>query len=286
MNLYELMQNPYAWAVLSICTIAALLFAVYTWCVGKKKKEFSCFYNTFAIVKAGKSIVPKLSLSYDGKSIDDLTVTKYAIWNSGNEVLNWADIVVASPLQIICNDKAKILDAKILVQSDETNMFKIIDKKDNCAKVVFDYANVDDGIILQILHTGEASDLNVECRIKGGKKLKNLNHKKKKDKDYKKQRKKSVILMGADVCLVCVCYVFMVLAEFGIISKESLNGIFFVDSTINGIFMLIMLLILIIIMLILYAITLKRVFYIGIPTKLRKNIEYDNYGNTSATKNQ
>lgn len=181
MNLQELMQSPYAWAVLSICTIAALIFAIYTWIVSKKKKELSCFNNTFKVVKAGKSLVPKLELSYDGKAINDLTITKYAIWNSGNEVLNWADIVAASPLQISCNDNILILDVQILVQSDETNMFKIIEKKDNCVKISFDYMNVHDGIILQILHTGEVTDLNVECRIKGGKKLKNLNSNTKKE---------------------------------------------------------------------------------------------------------
>lgn len=176
MNIQGLMENPYAWAVLSICTIVALIFAVYTWIVGKKKMELSCFHNTFRVVKAGKSVIPKLRLSYEGQAIDDLTVTKYVIWNSGNEVLNRSDIVRVCPLQIVCDDNAQILDAQIIVQSDETNAFKILEKKDKCVKLEFDYANVDDGIILQILHTGDVTDINVECRIKGGKELRNLNH--------------------------------------------------------------------------------------------------------------
>lgn len=144
--------------------------------------------------------MPKLGLSYDGKAVNDLTITKYAIWNSGNEVLNWDDIVVASPLQISCNNNSLILDAQILVQSDETNMFKIIEKKDNGVKISFDYMNVNDGIIIQILHTEEVADLNVECRIKGGKKLKNLNYNAKKgNKKLRRTKKMSVLFLGVDI---------------------------------------------------------------------------------------
>jgi hypothetical protein len=276
MNPQELMQNPYAWAVLSICTIVALIFAVYTWIVGKKKKELSCFRNTFEVVKGGKSVVPKLSLSYDGQAIDDLTVTKYAIWNSGNEVLNWSDIVAASSLQVKCNDNAKILDAQILVRSDETNIFEIIEKKDNCVKINFDYANVDDGVILQILHTGEAADFNIECKIKGGKKLRNLNHNiKKKNRNPKKSKMVLVILMGIDVLLVCVMSVFMVLENAGVISNETLRGISFLDSAKGDTLCMIVLFVLVGVMLIMYWTLLKELYYLGIPAKLRKGIEIE-----------
>ena len=80
MELEKLMYNPYAWAILAICTIAAFLFAIYSWFANKKKKEFSCFYNTLKIVIAGKNIVPQLTLLYKGNDIDDLTITKYAIF--------------------------------------------------------------------------------------------------------------------------------------------------------------------------------------------------------------
>ena len=252
MNIQGLMENPYAWAVLSICTIVALIFAVYTWIVGKKKMELSCFHNTFRVVKAGKSVIPKLSLSYEGQAIDDLTVTKYVIWNSGNEVLNRSDIVQVCPLQIVCDDNAQILDAQIIVQS----------------------ANVDDGIILQILHTGDVTDINVECRIKGGKELRNLNHNiKKKNRNYNINKRILIILMGVDVLLVCAMSVFLVLERVGIMAKETLRKIMFFDGVISDTFFIMMLLILVGVLLIMYVRLVKKVFYIGIPAKLRKNIE-------------
>ena len=287
MNIQELMENPYAWAILSICTIVALIFAVYTWIVGKKKMELSCFYNTLWVVKAGKSVIPKLSLSYEGQAIDDLTVTKYVIWNSGNEVLNRSDIVRVCPLQIVSDGNAQILDAQIIVQSDVTNAFKILEKKDKCVKLEFDYANVGDGIILQILHTGDIADINVECKIKGGNKLRNLNHNiKKKNRNYNINKRLLIILMGVDVLMVCVMSVFFVLGRVGIIAKETLQEIIFFDGVINDTFFIMMLLILVGVVLIKYVRLVKKVFYIGIPAKLRKNIEWNNFGNTLATENQ
>lgn len=239
----------------------------------EKRKELSCFYNTFRVVKAGKSVIPKLSLLYEEQAIDDLTVTRYVIWNSGNEVLNRSDIVQVCPLQIVCDDDAQILDAQIIVQSDETNAFKILEKKDKCVKLEFDYANVDDGIILQVLHTGDVTDVNVECRIKGGKKLRNINHNiKKKNRNYINKRMLT-ILMGMDVLLICVMSVFLVLGRVGIIAKETLREIMFFDGVISDTFFIMMLLILVGVLLIMYVRLVKKVFYIGIPAKLRKNIE-------------
>lgn len=288
MKLQKLMENPYAWAVLSICTIIALIFTIYTWIVGRKRKEIACFYNTLEIVKAGKNIVPKLELLYEGIEIDDLTVTKYAIWNSGNEVLYWSDIVATKSLKVISNEKVKILDAQILVKSDETNLFEIIETKDNYVNMSFDYLDVKDGIVLQILHTGEATDLNVECRIKGGKKFKNLNHRfkkknEKKDKNIKRYKIILLILMGILILLMSATVGLFVMSQMGIISIETLREILFLDSHFNGMFTM---LLYVVAMVIFYIETLKRYLYIGIPAKLKKYISYDDFGYNLKMKGQ
>lgn len=279
MNIKKLMENPYAWAVLSMCTIVALIFAIYTWFAGKKKKEISYFKSTFKVVKAGKSVIPKLDLLYDGQNIDDLTITKYAIWNSGNEVLNWSDIVIVSPLRIICNN-AKILDVQIIEQSDETNAFKILDKKDNYVKIEFDYVNINDGIVIQILHTGDAADIDVDCRIKGGRKPRNFNHNlKKNSKKNKKHKIIAITAMGIDVFMIWAMSFFLIAEKIGIITEKTLKNTAFFSDSINDTFGIILLLILAVIILITYIKLIKRTFYIGVPIKLRKNIGCDNFEN-------
>lgn len=79
---------------------------------------------------------------------------------------------------------------------------------------------------------------------------------------------------------------FTILDEMGIISKEVLKTALFFEGVLDEKLIVMLLLILGVIMLGSYWIMLKRVFYIGIPMKLRKNIEYDDWGNVLETENQ
>ena len=176
MGLEELMQNPYAWAVLSLCTVISVLFAIWAYGKGKRKLEISYYRTTTEIVRDGKYLIPDLIVLYQDEPINNLTATRYAIWNSGTDVLNDSDVVPAIPLQIVSDDSdVNILDAIILEQSEETNVFRVTEKTPQCIKFKFDYANKLDGIVVQVLHTGTASSLRVDCKIKGGKNLKNVN---------------------------------------------------------------------------------------------------------------
>jgi hypothetical protein len=140
----------------------------------KKTKEISCLSTTLDVIKAGSNAVPELSISYKGQPMENMAMTQYAIWNSGTEVLNWTDIAEASPLRIVCNDNVKILDLRIISQSEKSNGFMIEDKDGHSVEIHFDYARAKDGIVLRIIHTGRDIDIRVECKIKGGKVIKNV----------------------------------------------------------------------------------------------------------------
>lgn len=275
MTLERLMQNPYAWTILSVCTIAAFIFAIYTWVTGKRKKEISHIYSTYEVVKAGKSIVPELQLLFQGKSIENLTITRYAIWNSGNEVLNPSDIVDVKPLTITSrSDNAHILDAKIVKQSDDTNMFKIVKKDDKYIEIKFDYMDRRNGIILQVLHTGVASELKVDCKIKGGKQLKNLAKNRTYRKNIKKGKKAFIISVGIECALVVMMAIITLLADFNIISFDCLQGPIPFEEKIMKFFPLI-LLTLVATMLFMYWKLFEKVYHINIPSTLRNDIEYE-----------
>ena len=174
MSLEQLMDNPYAWFILSACTIFSVIYAIYTGAKGKEKKEISYIVNTHQIVQKGKNMIPEFHMSYREQAIEDLTVTRFAIWNSGNRLLNSNDIVDTKPLSITSNDNAaNILDVSIIKQSEESNKFTVDKKTPHCAELQFDYMAKLDGIIVQILHTGAIDDISLSGLIKGGKKLKN-----------------------------------------------------------------------------------------------------------------
>lgn len=172
--LKNMMGSPIAWGILSLFAVFSALFAVYTWIAGKKKKQFSLVCKTNEVIASGKSKIEKLFIQYDGEKIENLSVTKFYIWNSGNEVINKSDIVGSRPLSIICSEPASILDAQIIKANEETNAFSI--DETNNQRVIFDFDYVDqgDGFVVQILHTGQAIDLDLDCKIKGGKEIRDI----------------------------------------------------------------------------------------------------------------
>ena len=148
----ELMNNPYAWLFLSLITIFSFAFAIYTWIAGKKAKELSNDYLSNDIIKQGKQPISKLKIEFDGKIINDLTATTFYIWNSGNEIINKADIV-GNSLKLV-SDSGAILDARIIKQTDESNEFRLITVSSSNIEFDFDYIDGGEGVRIQVLHTG------------------------------------------------------------------------------------------------------------------------------------
>ncbi len=274
MNLEQLMNNPYAWSVLAICTVAAFVFAIYTWIKGKKKKEISCYSNSVVVVAGGKSIVPELQLVYRSREIKDMTITRYVIWNSGNEVLNWGDVVSVKSLKVIAADEAEILDARIVSQSDETNMFELEAIGEKTVNICFDYANVNDGIVLQILHTGKTEQIYVDCKIKGGKALRNLNKVKVKRVSNKKGKLISTIMLGIEAVMSSFMAIIALLEIWDVIPENKTS---FLNPPNNEVINYIVSAILVVMVIILYYVFysyVKRIYHIDIPAKLRNALEY------------
>lgn len=166
----SLMSNPYAWCFLSLCTIISLVFAVYTWVVGKRIKEISIDYSISNLIRKEESPIPQLKVTFNGETIKELSSTILYIWNSGNDVIDENDIVSTRPLKIKC-DSGKILDGKILAQCDPSNGFMISNTTSTEIEIKFIYMDGNDGVKIQVLHTGADSKLNVDCKIKDGKEI-------------------------------------------------------------------------------------------------------------------
>lgn len=171
----KLMNSPIAWLALSAVSVISLMFAIYTWIVGQKKKELSVSRKSEVIVKEGKNLINRFELRYNGQIISDLTSSKFYIWNSGNDVIDTKDIVESRSLCIVNTGNAEILDAQILLTSEPSNDFKITAFDSSTARLSFDYIEPGEGVLVQILHTGHASDLELNCKIKGGKDIRNCN---------------------------------------------------------------------------------------------------------------
>lgn len=111
------------------------------------------------------------------EKIKDLTVTKVIFWNEGKETIHQNDIATAKPLQIMIKNKCKIISSKIIYTKKSENLFEINLSEDNSyIDVNFEYIDKNEGIVIQILHTGRSrDDILYEGALKGCKlKYRNL----------------------------------------------------------------------------------------------------------------
>ena len=171
--LETLMHSPIAWAILAVITIISLAYAIICNQKNKEKKEFSYCLRSRTLIRKKKAKFEKLSIVYGGKQIDDLCVSNFTIWNSGNKTLNASDMVTSKELTITALEDDKILDVEILKCSEETNKFSLQLLDEHTVKILFDYVDKMEGVVIQIIHTGTNDSLEIDCKIKGGRPVRN-----------------------------------------------------------------------------------------------------------------
>jgi len=142
--------------------------------IQKRRKELSWAIDSTNLIKGYSSLFEKLEIQYGEKKIENLTVSKVAFWNNGNETIDGKDIAI--PPFILPTDKTstKILDTKIIKISTVGNRFEIHKKIDSPFLVLkFDYLDPQQGAVIQIIHTGvSVLPLIMRGEIKGVKDIK------------------------------------------------------------------------------------------------------------------
>jgi hypothetical protein len=106
---------------------------------------------------------------YQNDKIDNLTITKIAFWNAGNVTINHGDISKVDPIKISILNEKKFLDAFIISTTNPVNQFSISKvHKESSVLLSFDYIDKNEGIVIQVIHTGNSSsDITVSGTLKG-----------------------------------------------------------------------------------------------------------------------
>lgn len=274
MLLQSLMQNPFAWLLLSFCTIAAFLFAIITWILGKNKKYICFKKHSHILIDKGKTTLPELSICYREKNVADLSITKCAIWNCGNDVVNGSDMVTSKPLTIYSVDKdTELLSASIVEESDDTNNFSIRKTDEKHFIIDFDYINSKEGVVLQIVHTGSSAGIECNCKIKGGKGLKT-------DKQnwrlHIANKKKAILWMTIIYSLfVIISILWIDFRSMGLIPNINENSIGFQIYKYEKSVMPIIMNLMCVYLIFLEWQMIKSVYSLYIPVKLRKAYCFD-----------
>lgn len=160
----QLPSNPWAWLFTVIVAVGGLILAYRS----TPQKVLKCKISSSALITQKQSVMSKLSILYDGRNIDNLTVSTITFWNNSFPTINKTDIIDAAPLSIIVND-GEILDVSVLQGGNTPNCIGVVPEDNNTFKIVFDYMDKKEGGIIQIVHTGGKHSIDASRKIKGGK---------------------------------------------------------------------------------------------------------------------
>lgn len=133
----------------------------------KSKKKLIYHIRSFNLINEEISELNELEVIYKEKKIKNLTISKVALWNSGNITIDKTDIVSLDKLKITTADEVEVFEAEVISQVDPTNNFTL-NKGDNEIELNFDYIDPNQGCAIKLYHTGKnSSDISLTGKIKG-----------------------------------------------------------------------------------------------------------------------
>lgn len=167
-------NTPILNVITLILAILGIAFSAYFYFKSKKSKRPIYIVKTNSLVKESINQVDSVQILFANNKIANLSVTKIAFWNDGKDTINNTDIAKNDPIKIQIKPDFEILEAKILYSKNESNDFRITLSKDRkFISINFDYFDFEEGIVLQLFHTGsQSSDITVTGTIKSVKEIK------------------------------------------------------------------------------------------------------------------
>ncbi len=168
--------NDNQWLNLAFLVLAVLSIIISIYLFKKSRKIKKPLFDKRSINVISEKIknIGDIQVNYKGENIDNLTVTKVAFWNGGNDTLNETDQAPTDKLRIELDNDFKILEAEVIFQSNKTNNITI-ENLTNKIPIAFDYLDANQGGIIKFIHTGKnSSDIDLVGTFKGSSNLKRV----------------------------------------------------------------------------------------------------------------
>jgi hypothetical protein len=145
-------------ALLVLAVVAIVLAIIFYFLSRRLRKPTYAIRNVNLIMDKVKRI-ESVELLFQKRHVDNLSIARVAIWNRGRETISRENVAIQDPLRIEAMGDVEILEAKIIYEKQKANRFAInMDPSQKKLTIDFDYFDRDEGIILQIFHTGKRKD--------------------------------------------------------------------------------------------------------------------------------
>ncbi|MCH5172553.1 MAG: hypothetical protein J1F31_06985 [Erysipelotrichales bacterium] len=148
-------NDPIIYIIVAACTFLGTFWGK----KGLSKKRLSFRSVSFPIIRESTNTISNVNVSYKDEPISNLTITNFIIWNSSDKPIRKDDIVPKSLLCFFANNSAvKILDISIIKTNNPSINAQII-QNENDINLTFDFLKKKNGVVVQIIHTGQDEDI-------------------------------------------------------------------------------------------------------------------------------
>lgn len=170
----QLLQNPILNGLGFLLGIISLFLGYIFYREGLRLKKPLWNIKSNNLVRDYSSFIADLKILYKEEKVENFTISKIIFWNGGKDTINISDIAGTDPLKITINEKYNLLDAQILSTNNNPSQFSVSLQPDKKSALLnFEYIDYNQGVIIQITHTGTSSkDINISGTVKGAKLLK------------------------------------------------------------------------------------------------------------------
>lgn len=177
--------------------IAAILIYVLT---RKVYKISSCHEFSNLINKNHSKLPQQISVMYDNSPVENVSSSEFVIWNSGNSVITKSALATKEPLRIEFSEKIQLLRYQIVVSNNSINNIELKTDNEypNSILISFDFIEKNEGARIEVLHTGNKSDIREKGKLIG---VKSIFSKQKKLSKKKKEYKNPFITKALDMIL-------------------------------------------------------------------------------------
>ena len=148
-------QNPLLNLVFLLLASVSILLSLVLYIKSRKYKR-PCFnIRTFQLIEDSVNKIEAVEIRYQGERVQNLSLTKLALWNRGNDTVNIQDVASTDPLRIEIGPPAKLLGAELIYTTNPANNFRILPNlQTGEVKIDFEYFHTYEGMVVQLYHTG------------------------------------------------------------------------------------------------------------------------------------
>lgn len=148
--------------------ISGLGLAVFFYFKSKSKKEISYQQNKINLIGNKDTEFPEeIKITFNHEEIDSVSSDTLILWNSGDQTINYSDVVKSDIIKLSHSSESKILKCTIEKFTKEANDFKVSRINHHEYALIFNYMDPQDGITIKILSDNINENIHIKGTVKG-----------------------------------------------------------------------------------------------------------------------